>query len=602
MQSSTQYSFYPITLPEAHTFEIALPIGSSDPVVNAYAKNEQPNRYLTDWLLRFIQPGDRVVDLGCHVGTLSVPAAVLRRQVLAVDASPLHVGAVRLSAHRNALENLRVEWCVVDSAEGEAEFHENGLWGMVAQAPDTAGTLRVPRRRGDELLAAAGWSDVALVKLDIEGSELPALESLGALLTGPRAPVLIYESNGMTFEIFGYSIQDVRAWLEERGYITCRMEGERLVYCEPGALQPEAWLDVIALPPAWEEKCRAEIVSWSPEEIVARCLEWGGSEHRNVRQYLHRALASGDGFPAEDERIVALRAQLAREFEPGRSRVYPRDELRSGESQPNEDFMLKSQVCRAEQLESAEFRQWCARMKETFQYHRKLWEYCYIAQALAERGKLRPGMRGLGFAVGTEPLASLFVSHGCEVLGTDLDLSAKGAVDEGNWAGTGQYATGLEAMNKRGICTPEELAARASFRFVDMNHIPDDLTGFDFLWSSCAVEHVGSLELSKQAVMNMMRCLKPGGVAVHTTEFNVLSDIGTVETGWAVLWRRRDLEELSARARAAGHRMAELDLESGTAFPDLYVDERPYKQMPHLKLRSDGNYIATSVGIIIEAA
>lgn len=53
--------------------------------------------------------------------------------------------------------------------------------------------------------------------------------------------------------------------------------------------------------------------------------------------------------------------------------------------------MLKSQVCRAVDLESDDLRQWLAPMKEAFQYHRKVWEYCYIAQAFGERGKLRKG-------------------------------------------------------------------------------------------------------------------------------------------------------------------------------------------------------------------
>lgn len=264
--------------------------------------------------------------------------------------------------------------------------------------------------------------------------------------------------------------------------------------------------------------------------------------------------------------------------------------------------MLKSQVCRAAELESPDFRQWLAPMKEPFKYHRKLWEYCFIAQALAERGKLQPGIRGLGFAVGQEPLAAVFVTLGCEVVGTDLDPAAAATkTDAGNWSGTGQHAASLGALNARGICPAEAFAARASFRPVDMNDVPDDLTGFDFLWSSCAVEHVGSLDLSKRAVANMMKCLKPGGVAIHTTEFNVLSNEGTVETGWAVLWRQRDLEELAAGLRTASHRMAELDLTFGTTMPDVYVDEHPYKQHPHLKLRSEGNYIATSVGVIIEA-
>lgn len=262
--------------------------------------------------------------------------------------------------------------------------------------------------------------------------------------------------------------------------------------------------------------------------------------------------------------------------------------------------MLKSSVCRAVELESPDFRQWLEPLKEAFQYHRKVWEWCYIAQAVAERGMLGPGRRGLGFAVGREPLTSFFAGRGCEVVGTDLDPSAGTGGDE-IWTRTGQHAASLAAMNERGICPPDEFAARVSFRHVDMNQVPDDLTGFDFLWSSCAVEHVGSLDLAKRAVRNMMRCLKPGGVAVHTTELNVLSDGLTVDTGWAVLWRRRDLEELAGRLREDGHRMAELDLEPGTKFPDFVVDEIPYKGIPHLKLRSEGNYVATSVGIIVEA-
>jgi hypothetical protein len=42
--------------------------------------------------------------------------------------------------------------------------------------------------------------------------------------------------------------------------------------------------------------------------------------------------------------------------------------------------------------------------------HRKLWEWCYIAQVLWERGLLQPGRPGLGFGVGHEPLAALFAS------------------------------------------------------------------------------------------------------------------------------------------------------------------------------------------------
>jgi FkbM family methyltransferase len=316
MSERSQFSYHAVDLPGGVAADLALPEASSDPVVQAYAAGSSLNRYLVDLLVEFTQPGDRVLDLGCHVGTFSVPAAALGRRVIAVDASPLHVESVRLAAQRNRFESLlRVEWCAVDRAAGHVDFDENGLWGMVSRSTEpAAGRLRVAPRRADEIVAAAGWDAVDLVKMDVEGSELAAVDSLGALLESPTAPMLIYESNGMTFELFGYTIEDMRRRLEQLGYVTCRFEAGCLVYSDPSELQPEAWLDVIALPPAWQRKLAARISAWTPDAMVARCLEWGNNEHRNVREYLHRALESGARFPRDDSRIASLRAALAREF------------------------------------------------------------------------------------------------------------------------------------------------------------------------------------------------------------------------------------------------------------------------------------------------
>lgn len=262
---------------------------------------------------------------------------------------------------------------------------------------------------------------------------------------------------------------------------------------------------------------------------------------------------------------------------------------------------LKSESCRQDRLETAAFRKWAKELMLPFWYHRKLWEFCYICQALAERGKLAPGMRGLGFAVGQESLPALFARYGCEVVATDLGAADEATSDVANsWAKGGQHAASLDALNKRGLCPPDEFARLVTFRPVDMNHVPDDLRGFDFLWSACAIEHVGSLELSKQAVLNMMRCLKPGGVAVHTTEFNVLSNTDTIEKGWTVAWRRKDLQEVAEKLHQAGHRMEVLDLSPGHGFADHVIDEPPYKGNIHLKLRLEG-VVSTSTGLIIEA-
>ena len=52
--------------------------------------------------------------------------------------------------------------------------------------------------------------------------------------------------------------------------------------------------------------------------------------------------------------------------------------------------------------------------------HRKLWEWAFISQVSYERDLLKTGSRGLGFAVGQEPLPTLFVGYSCEIVTTDM--------------------------------------------------------------------------------------------------------------------------------------------------------------------------------------
>jgi hypothetical protein len=50
----------------------------------------------------------------------------------------------------------------------------------------------------------------------------------------------------------------------------------------------------------------------------------------------------------------------------------------------------------------------------------------------------------------------------------------------------------------------------------------DDLSTYDFIWSSCSLEHLGSLELGEQFIYNSLKHLKPGGVCPHD-EYNAQS-------------------------------------------------------------------------------
>ncbi len=225
--------------------------------------------------------------------------------------------------------------------------------------------------------------------------------------------------------------------------------------------------------------------------------------------------------------------------------------------------------------------------------HRKMWEWLFIAEALEERGLLAAGRRGLGFGVGQEPLVAAFASTGCDLVATDQPHEL--AVSSGCTDSSAEWAGGLENLPTYGLVGDDVLARRVTYRDVDMNRIPTDLRGFDFTWSSCALEHLGTLGAGADFLVAQMDCLRPGGVAVHTTEF-LVSGGTTVEEGGTVFYRRSDIADLVDRLHRAGHAI-DMDYTLGTTPDDEHVDVPPYTDV-HLRTRL-GEYVTTSVALIV---
>jgi hypothetical protein len=270
---------------------------------------------------------------------------------------------------------------------------------------------------------------------------------------------------------------------------------------------------------------------------------------------------------------------------------------------------LGGRLCRQEDIEAPWLHHWCARLGMVPIYHRKVWEECFVAQALWEAGMLAPRRRGLGFAVGRELLPAFLAAQGVEVLATDLRARDPRAE---RWDSTGQHASGTDHLFYPHLIERAAFDARIAFRPVDMTAIPEDLRQgeFDFLWSVCSLEHLGSLAAGTDFVLRAMACLRPGGVAVHTTEYNLAETGPTLEGGGTVLYQRAHLEALGERLAAEGHRLVPIDFGQGQGVLDLFVDLPPFAHAdgaqlvadtPHLRMAL-AEYVATSIGFVVQAA
>lgn len=260
-----------------------------------------------------------------------------------------------------------------------------------------------------------------------------------------------------------------------------------------------------------------------------------------------------------------------------------------------------SQLCTGEQMQGDPFTEYAHAVGSWPHYHRKLWEWTYIWAAFAHYGVLRPGARVLGFGVGQEHLPAAFAGRGVSVTATDAP-SEIGEVQ--GWATTNQHSNNREPMFKDNLVDREQFDRLVSFEVVDMNAIPSTLRGFDGCWSSCALEHLGSIDAGLDFIENSLATLAPGGVAVHTTEFNLSSNEETFDQNNLALFRRQDIERLVLRLVGAGHEVAPLKLHPGSIPVDEHIDLPPYSMPhlpgspPHLKLEIAG-YVTTSIGLIV---
>ena len=261
-------------------------------------------------------------------------------------------------------------------------------------------------------------------------------------------------------------------------------------------------------------------------------------------------------------------------------------------------YVFTSSLCRQAHFILPLYSEWCHKLGEKPRWKRKQWEFVYICQTLLERKCLMPGLTGLGFGVGKEPLTAFFARCGVSILASDQN---EAAAKINGWVSSNQHGCGLHSLNERGLCPPDIFAKLVEFREIDMNNIPIDIGRFDFCWSSCAFEHLGSIKNGLDFVVNSAKLLKPGGVAVHTTEFNVYSDDLTIDNNpGLVLFRKRDIEQIISTLSDLGFCVEPVDYTPGNDIFEKYIDFPPYLDEPHLRL-SIGGFVTTSLGLVVHA-
>lgn len=229
---------------------------------------------------------------------------------------------------------------------------------------------------------------------------------------------------------------------------------------------------------------------------------------------------------------------------------------------------------------SPDFYFWTRAINEHPTLHRKQWEYFLALQTVwASTGGDLSGKRAIFFGVGLDPIPALLASLGAEVLVTDY----RSGPNSEAWRNTGQLSENLLELNSRALCPDDVFEEKCSYREVDMNQIPVEFEGeFDFVFSFCSLGHIGGYQKGLDFIIHSGSVLRPGGVAVHTTEIDLSGHLRVLESPDLSLYRRADLERTLKRLTEEGFQVPEHRFHPGPGFADQYLDKEPFSST-HLR-------------------
>jgi FkbM family methyltransferase len=206
-----------------------LELDGRDPLQRHMA-NERDYEPEVSWIYPYLlRHGDTFIDGGAHIGYLTLLASSCVGASGAVHAfepvSRTHDALTRNVA-RNRATNVRLNKVALGPRAGTLDLElpidpeGEGIlaWGATAIQAGRGSVERVPMTTLDAYAERAKLRSIRVLKLDLEGAELGALEGARDLLQRRRVEHLVVELNTYLLDLAGERYDACRALLASYGY------------------------------------------------------------------------------------------------------------------------------------------------------------------------------------------------------------------------------------------------------------------------------------------------------------------------------------------------------------------------------------------------
>lgn len=182
-------------------------------------------RVFCDELAR-LNPQASVMDIGANIGFYTILAAAALRargnaNVHSFEPNPIIFAELERNIALNGFTAVYAQQKGVGDVTSAMTLYVNPGAVTFSSLRRTreflTDEIHVPVITLDDYAAQQGIPKIGLIKLDVEGGELPALKG-GAQVLARDHPTLIYEESESNYKQFGYTSRAVRQFLKDIGY------------------------------------------------------------------------------------------------------------------------------------------------------------------------------------------------------------------------------------------------------------------------------------------------------------------------------------------------------------------------------------------------
>jgi len=187
----------------------------------------EPN--VTALFQKLVLPGDTVIDVGANIGYFTVLSSILtgsEGRVYSFEPSAETRSRLLKNLALNGIQNVHVVAAGAWNEQGNAKLNTHPVdrgGSSIRVIDDSSEFEEISLTRIDTTVKSDEWSNVRLIKIDVEGAECHAAQGMQDILNAQTDIVVIIEVENPKLQDFGKSAAELLSFFTNQGFYAYRI-------------------------------------------------------------------------------------------------------------------------------------------------------------------------------------------------------------------------------------------------------------------------------------------------------------------------------------------------------------------------------------------